>query len=444
MKAEYIEYLIRLSFIWTALLLFYQWSLAKSDQWKGKRAYLAGAYLLGWLIPLLPALIVSSSVPQLGVSPFGQATVFIFTDNQSEGGNAVFSWSWVPFFLILYLAGVTWQSGRLLFHFFQLLYWKKSGRRSFFRSFLVIRHNQVASPFAGMNAIFLPIDQDPDTEEMICLHESIHLMKRHNIERIPLLLGSILLWFHPLQWIFSHWQRELQEFEADEGVIREFPLRDYGQLLIQASMTSKIYQGLGLFSSPLKKRIHMMTKRKISKSLKKSHYLLLTLLLGFLVVNCSDLVEQVDLNEKTEFLTTEVDQTPTLKAISSSDEAASPHRILLEHVYREIRYPVVARNGGMEGTFQAAFTIDENGKMQSLTAKAIPKEEVDKDLRIVVVGYGNTNEKNTAVQERASMISALEREIERTLSTLPDWNPAFHGGKPVPVRMNLFFEYKLE
>lgn len=188
----------------------------------------------------------------------------------------------------------------------------------------------------------------------------------------------------------------------------------------------------------------MMTKRKNCQSFKKSHYLLLALLLGFLVVNCSDLVEQVDLIEKTEFSATEVEQSPTLKATSSAEEATSPERLLLEKIYREIRYPAVARTGGIEGSFQATFTIDEKGKMQSLTAKAVPKEEVDEDLRIVVVGYGNTQEKTNPVQETAQMISALESEIERTLSTLPDWNPAYHEGKAVPVRMNLFFEYKLE
>lgn len=188
----------------------------------------------------------------------------------------------------------------------------------------------------------------------------------------------------------------------------------------------------------------MMTKRKNRKPLKKGNYLLILALLGFLLINCSDLVEEVDFSEKTALLASQVDEVPSLKAVSTRDQEATPHRILLEHVYKEIRYPAVARSSGGEGSFHASFTIDTDGKMQSLTAKAVPKEDVDEDLRIVVVGYESVDGKSVPVQETAQAISALEREIERTLATLPDWNPAYHEGKAVPVRMDLFFEFKLE
>jgi hypothetical protein len=161
-------------------------------------------------------------------------------------------------------------------------------------------------------------------------------------------------------------------------------------------------------------------------------------------VNCSDLVNQVDLSEKTEMSITEVDQAPSLKTVSSSDQETNPQRLLLENIYREIRYPAEARNGGVGGIFEASFVIDEAGKMTSLTAKAIAPKEMNDLLKIVVVGYGNTTADNNSAQNFSQLAPFLEKEIERTLSTLPDWNSAKYEGKAVPVRMNLFFEYKLE
>lgn len=444
MKVEYVEYLLRLSLIWACLLLFYQWSLSRRDNWSLKRIFLLGAYLLGWLIPLLPAIIIAPSKPEWSISFSGQGTAFIFVENTPEMGAQGISWSLQHIFWAVYLIGVLSQAGYLLFHFVQLIYWKKQGDRSYYGSYAVIRHKSVASPFAALGTIFLPFHQDPATEEMICLHEAVHLKNYHNIERIPFLLGSILLWFHPLQWIFSRWQRELQEYEADEGVIRQFPLRQYGTLLIQASMSCNKYQGLGLFSSPLKKRINMMTKRKNHTGLKKSHYLLLFLLLGLLVVNCSDLVKQAELTENTELLVTEVDLGPSLKVSSPDNDEVSPQKILLEKVYREIKYPAAARNAGVEGTFKATFIIDEDGKMQDLSAEATSNDKENTYQRIVIVGYGNTSETGSVSQKSSELLSVLGGEIERTLLTLPDWNPAQHEGKAVPVKMNLLFQYKLE
>lgn len=189
----------------------------------------------------------------------------------------------------------------------------------------------------------------------------------------------------------------------------------------------------------------MMAKKKNHNSWKKSHYFLFLVLLSIIVVNCSDLVNQVDLSEKAKMSVKEVDQGPSLKTVSSSDQPTTPQRLLLENIYREIRYPAEARNEGIGGTFEATFIIDELGKMTALTAQATSPEKVDDLLRIVVVGYGNREMENTSTQRPSSeLISLLEKEIERTLSTLPDWNPAQHEGEAVPVRMKLFFEYILE
>jgi hypothetical protein len=443
MKAEIFEFLIRLSLTWGALLAFYQWAFSGNDNWRLKRTFLLVVYLMGWMIPLLPTLYAGSTLPELTLRA-GELVKMVGAASAGEvAQTGAYHLDIFKTIFTIYLTGVFWHSIKLLMQYLRLLYWKKTGRQSTFRSFSVIRHEKIATPFAALSTIFLPEKTDPSTIEMICLHESVHLKSKHPIERMPLILGQVFLWFHPLQWLFLRLQEEIQEYEVDEEVTREFSTVSYGKLLIQSSMLSSTWHPK-LFSSPLKKRIHMMTKQKNRKRLNKSHYLIFFALLGFLLVNCSDLVEQVDLTETTELSITEVDQAPVLQLASAKEGETSPERILLENIYREITYPASARSAGVGGTYKATFTIDKTGKMQALKAEAIPKAEVDESLRIVVVGYGNTEKQNITAQSSSQLQSALEREIERTLTTLPDWNPAMHEGMAVPVTMNLFFEYKLE
>lgn len=279
--------------------------------------------------------------------------------------------------------------------------------------------------------------------DMICLHESIHLKNKHLQERMPLVLGNIFLWFHPLQWLFLRRQEMVQEYEVDEEVIRAFSPTSYGKLLIQSSMAPSGWHPK-LYSSPLKKRIDMMCKKKNHRGWRKGHSFFLILLLGFLLVNCSDLVKSIEFSDPVTLDINAVDQKPVLDVGEERyKEMPDPDRIFLEEVYRTVLYPAVARNNGVTGTYKASFNINESGHMEELVVKPVDLEETDRRLRIVVIGYGNNRaEKN--VDDKKEGNEALLKEVERTLSDLPNWLPARHEGKAVPVRMELYFQYRLE
>jgi len=310
MKAAFLEFFIRLSLIWALLLLFYQWVLANNDNWRLKRAFLLGAYLLGWIIPALPTVFSSSSMPELSLTVGGMEKIVSGQTDLDTTQQAPINWRTEDVIFFPYLVVVLWHVVRLTGQYLRLQYWIRTGRRSHFRSHGVIYHKKIVAPFAALNTIFLPEKTEPAAVGMICLHESIHLKNNHLPERIPLVLGQLFLWFHPLQWWYLRRQEAVQEYEVDEEVIREYTPSAYGRLLIQSSMMPLTWYPQ-LFSSPLKKRIDMMLKKKNKRPWQKWQSLVLGALLPLMIIGCSDLVEGVT-PDRSPMLTTEVDQPPVL------------------------------------------------------------------------------------------------------------------------------------
>ncbi|MEL7121040.1 MAG: energy transducer TonB, partial [Bacteroidota bacterium] len=179
--------------------------------------------------------------------------------------------------------------------------------------------------------------------------------------------------------------------------------------------------------------------------------LVLTLLMSFLIVNCSDLVNEVQLNQDANTLITEVDQRPQL--IVPRDLNIDPERYLLERVYKSIKYPAIARAQDVSGSYIANFTVRKDGTIDDL--KVYSFEDAPKDLnvtpedngrRMVIVGYGNTNitkgDSSTIDTEKADR--AIRNEISRVINDLPDWEAAKVKGEAVATKMNLLFTYRLE
>ncbi len=188
----------------------------------------------------------------------------------------------------------------------------------------------------------------------------------------------------------------------------------------------------------------MMCKKKNRQDWRRAHSFILALTIGLLLVNCSDLVESVNLNDPVNFTLNEVDQKPVLDVAEERyKKVPDPDQVFLEEVYKTVLYPDIARNNHVTGIYRASFIIDEEGHMEELFVKPVDMEKTDRRKRIVITGYGNdTAEKNIDGKKEGN--EALLKEVERTLRDLPNWLPAKHEGKTVPVKMELFFQYRLE
>lgn len=461
MTGPWIEYLLRLTLIWGSLLIYYHFFFSQNHNWTLRRRFLIGSYLIGLVIPLLPSMGLTAEPIPLSNVQFG--TYFVSPTNPiiAEQETST-SFDWYLLFVSIYLLGTFVQLIRLGRHYLLLQYWNSKGIKSSFRSFRVIRHTAITSPFATWRSIFLPLQLSPEVEEVAYLHEAAHLRYAHSLERLPMILGQVILWFHPLQWIFESELSAIQEFQADEAVTQEISKKTYGHILIQQSMLPTDHWQPGLFASPLKKRIHMMVNKKKSQPWRWPQLTLFLGLLGVLTFSCSDLISTAQPDYADAISYTAADQIPILVTSDDADSSKSPiNRALLENVYRNIRYPATARQNGLEGLVIARFVINEQGKLKPLLfntkdGKFVVGEggklnyspgqasfnnvPADQD-EIVVVGYGD-NSQNEATE--GIDMNILVEEVNRVISELPDWKPAMRDGKAVTVAMHLGVKFKLE
>lgn len=112
-----------------------------------------------------------------------------------------------------------------------------------------------------------------------------------------------------------------------------------------------------------------------------------------------------------------VEQMPYLascKHIENDEErSACSNKTLLMHIYKNLRYPAIAREYGVEGMTITQFTINEDGSMS--------------DVETVV-----------------GICQSMKDETERVVNTIPLWEAGMQGGKKVKVQYTLPTRFRLE
>jgi protein TonB len=85
----------------------------------------------------------------------------------------------------------------------------------------------------------------------------------------------------------------------------------------------------------------------------------------------------------------------------------------LRYIYKNVVYPSIARDNGVEGKVTAQFVINEEGKVTNV-----------KILRGIGAG--------------------CDEEVLRVLTNMPSWSPGYQGKRPVRVRITVPVTFKLE
>jgi hypothetical protein len=301
----------------------------------------------------------------------------------------------------------------------------------------VVRHHAVRSPFAAWGKVFLPAEGlAAELENIALIHETAHLRQRHHYDTILMMIGRIVCWFHPLQWVFRRLLSDLHEYEADAAVTQLVPVRTYGLHLLQSSLAPT--GALGLFSSPLKKRITMMTKTKVRQPLRTLSLIGLIFLMAILVISCSDLTEEV-LIEPDPLEQLEIQNLPIIAPLGEVDDRFDGEQ-LLQKVYREIRYPAEARSAGMTAAVQVELLVGTEGELIDVLTVNVTPEELPKGEYFVITGYGSDPQDGSSKQNH----SILSEEVTRTLETIAPYDVIMEDGAPTAYRLLLAFQFKLE
>ncbi|MTB51571.1 M56 family metallopeptidase [Lewinella sp. W8] len=441
MKTDLVEFILRATLIWGALLAYYYVVLHRNDHWRLRRLFLLFAWAAGMLIPLLPALSVAPEMPTVRLFvPEGIGAVS--SGPVAAAGSPATEWSVLPLLLLVYLLGAATVLARTLVQSWRVWQWTREGEKSTYGGVEVVRHAAIRSPFAGWGRVFLPAAGLGSTLENIALiHETAHLRQRHHYDTILMMIGRIIWWFHPLQWVFHRLLADLHEYEADAAVTQSVPVRTYGLHLLQSSLAPT--GALGLFSSPLKKRITMMTKTKVRQPLRALSIGGLTLLLAVLVVACSDLTEDVLPKESTPvvegFPNEEMMQLYAVPSGAEDVPGAIGGEDLLRLVYQNVKYPAEARAAGLTGAATATVTVGTRGEILDITTVRVQPEELEPNQYFVIVGYSDQPAKAAGLDN-----GLFSEEVIRTIKSIGKFSPVIVDGVPEPYQLQMGFRFTLE
>jgi TonB family protein len=112
-------------------------------------------------------------------------------------------------------------------------------------------------------------------------HEETHILQYHTLDVLFSEIIKAICWFNPLAYRYSQALRDVHEYLADAAVLQNANRKQYGHLLIRQSLSGPSIALVNHFStSQLKKRIHMMMRKKTEGRAQLRYALSLPLLVG--------------------------------------------------------------------------------------------------------------------------------------------------------------------
>ena len=248
------------------LLAFYQFLLARKVPYRAARRFLLASALLSLLIPalrlpILPAETVYLTIP-VGAEPAGPSAPAAEAAAPVEVAAAE-AFPWNAVLAALYGAVVVLLLAVLVRNLVRIRRLRQASRLTPLRDYTLAEHPDVRSPFSFWRTVFLRQEERPDERQrlMIVAHEAAHIRHRHSRDKVALGVLKALCWFNPFFWMMERMLSEVQEYEADEDVLRAGYSVDNYRLAIFKQLFG-YYPDLtsGLSHSLTKKRFTMMNQ----------------------------------------------------------------------------------------------------------------------------------------------------------------------------------------
>ncbi|MGB3548405.1 MAG: M56 family metallopeptidase, partial [Saprospiraceae bacterium] len=259
-------YLFSVSLAWLIFYAAYYLLLRRERLPVGNRLYLLATFLLGLLLPLLPAGLLTDWLPAAQLLPAapGAETFFAtlpeLTVNGS-GGTTAAAINWLNIILLIggLLHGLRcgyglWQINRL--------HQRAVARRS--GTFRLLLLPDLAQPFTfGRNIFWNPAFDATSSGAAMLAHEAAHVRQGHTLDLLLVDLAGLLFWWNPLLYAYRRGLAAQHEFAADAAAARVSETRAYARLLLTGAVRGSAPRPAHtFFSSPLKQRITMLTSPK--------------------------------------------------------------------------------------------------------------------------------------------------------------------------------------
>ena len=408
------------------LSAFYLLFLRKETCFRLNRIFLLASLVFSIVLPFLKFRIYGQQavmLPEITVTPYKNLLEAVTVYGHSFLGTMVHAVSASNLIIFIYLAGLFYFLGRLIFRIVQILLMIRRNPVQQTGSYKFVSVNKTFSPFSFLNYIFInPENQlHPGYDKMI-VHETEHIKQGHSVDILLLELLTAFQWFNPFLWMFKRAIRENHEFLADRAVLRAgIATAQYKQLLLNQVIGFQPEIANNFNSSLIKKRIKMISKIKSSK------FANVKILSGIVIAMILVLAFACEQKDTVEMPAVKSENLPPEPPVKGPDQNGQPIFYVVEQmpqfpggdmalksfISKAVKYPVVAQKDGIQGKVYVSFVISKDGSVT--------------DARIA-----------------RSVDPSLDNEALRVINSLPKWKPGTQRGIPVNVSFTVPINFVLQ
>lgn len=408
-------YLIQSGICLTGFYIIYRLFLQRETFFMLNRIFLLGSVLVSLFIPLF-----DFSFPETGAGPVYALVLKPVTISESSI-NALYenNFSVIQILSSLYALGFGVFLMRFVIRLNRISLLIRKSKKIQKQGLIILESNDGPSAFSFLKFLFVDPKITSKEMESIIAHEMVHIKQLHSVDILFIELVSIIQWFNPVIWYYRRSMKEIHEFLADEGVIRQGIQRhNYLILLLNTVTGNRATELVHTFNhSPIKNRIVMMTKPKSTGSARLKMLLVLPLIAVFvLAFACNN--EQKPVGKPAQSIETpaviqaDTENEEVYTVVENPPVFSGGNEQMSQFLVKNIKYPDNAREKGIQGKVFVSFVVDKTGK--------VTKAEVIRSAN-----------------------PELDAEALRVVSIMPDWTPGKQGGEIVSVQMTVPISFKL-
>lgn len=409
---ETLTYLFELTVCSGVFYAVYVALLERRTPFRWCRFYLLAAVGLSLVIPLLripvwpgPTLTMAPYVPV----DFGDAPVALVEEEEPA------DW-WAVAFRMIYGAGILVVAIPTLRQLLTIRRIRRGAQLLRTDEYTLVRTPERIDACSFFRTIYI-WQGTPDEElSVILLHEASHVRHHHSAERIVMEAMKALLWWNPFVWLAAGRLNEVEEFEADDDVLRSgCSVRFYMQLILKQLLGYSPDITNGLRNSRTKKRFIMMTTnnshRHVLLRLAGVAPALIGLLCAFSFTTRAAEIVYPD-TETSIVETTEQPEEAFLMAEVMPKFHGGDLNTFRQWVQMQVRMPEVALKQKLQGRVVATFTIEKDGTLDDIQILQTPDR-------------------------------VFSEEVIRVLKQSDKWTPGTQKGEAVRVKYTLPIEFRV-
>jgi TonB family protein len=408
-------YLIQSGICLAGFYIIYRLFLKKETFFMLNRFFLLGSVLVSLFIPLF-----DFSFPETAAGPvYGLVLkpITISENNISELYENNFSV--IQILSSLYALGFTFFLMRFIIRLIRISVLIRNSKMIQKQGLTILESNEGQSAFSFLRFLFVDPKIKSNEMESIIAHEMVHIRQLHSVDILFIELVSIFQWFNPVIWYYYQSMKEVHEFLADDGVIKQgIQRQNYLILLLNTVTGNRANELVHTFNhSPIKNRIVMMTKPKSASTAQLKLLLALPLIAIFvLAFACNN--EQKPIGKPAQTIETpaviqaDTENEEVYTVVENPPVFSGGNEQMSQFLVKNIKYPDNAREKGIQGKVFVSFVVDKTGK--------VTKAEVIRSAN-----------------------PELDAEALRVVSIMPDWTPGKQGGEIVSVQMTVPISFKL-